>query len=56
MSYEIELTNQAVDDIKRFKRSTWSRGINDKHRLIYRIEDSKVVVLVLSLYGYYGDK
>ncbi|HRN44897.1 MAG TPA: type II toxin-antitoxin system YoeB family toxin [Flavobacterium sp.] len=35
---------------------TWSRRINDKHRLIYRIESEKVIVLVLSLWGHYDDK
>ncbi|MBR1935323.1 MAG: Txe/YoeB family addiction module toxin [Muribaculaceae bacterium] len=34
----------------------WSRRINKKHRLIYRIIDDKVVVLVLSAYGHYNDK
>ena len=34
----------------------WSRRISRKHRLIYEIYDSQVVVLVLSAYGHYGDK
>ncbi|MCB9235403.1 MAG: Txe/YoeB family addiction module toxin [Bacteroidia bacterium] len=32
----------------------WSRRISDKHRLIYRIKDSKIEVA--SCYGHYGDK
>jgi toxin YoeB len=92
MNYEIELTHDALDDIKRHKKSgdkkviskinrllnelrvnpmtgigkpeklkhykiaTWSRRITDKHRLIYRIENNKVIVLVLSLWGHYEDK
>lgn len=34
----------------------WSRKITDKHRLIYKIEDEEVVVLVLSAWGHYDDK
>lgn len=92
MSYFIELTNQAVEDINKHKKSgdkkilikidkllnelrehpfsgtgkpeklkhyevpTWSRRISDKHRLIYRIEEEKITVLVLSFWGHYDDK
>ena len=34
----------------------WSRRITKKHRLIYEIHDTEVVVLVLTAYGHYGDK
>lgn len=34
----------------------WSRRISNKHRLIYEIHDTEVVVLVLTAYGHYGDK
>jgi len=34
----------------------WSRRITMKHRLIYKINDEQVVVLILSSYGHYGDK
>ena len=34
----------------------WSRHITKKHRLIYAINDTEVVVLVLTTYGHYGDK
>lgn len=87
--YELEFTQEALDDIQRHKRSgnkpllkklekllqelrqhphtgtgqvemlkhykeeTWSRRINDVHRLVYRIKDDVVVVLVLSAYGHY---
>jgi toxin YoeB len=92
MSFSIELTPQAIEDIERHKKSgdkkilikidrllnelrehpttgtgkpeklkyfdapTWSRRINDKHRLVYRIEDKKIIVLVLSFWGHYDDK
>ncbi len=34
----------------------WSREITKKHRLVYRIFDKEVLVLVLSSYGHYNDK
>ena len=34
----------------------WSRRISSKHRLIYMIDNEKVVVLLLSAYGHYDDK
>lgn len=44
------------EKLKHYKIPTWSRRISDKHRLVYRIEETKIVVLVLSLYGHYSDK
>lgn len=34
----------------------WSRRLSKKHRLIYRIYEREVVVLVISAYGHYDDK
>ena len=34
----------------------WSRRITQKHRLVYEIRDTEVVVLVLTAYGHYEDK
>ena len=34
----------------------WSRRISNKHRLVYEIHDTEVVVLVLTAYGHYDDK
>ncbi|MBR7068078.1 MAG: Txe/YoeB family addiction module toxin [Bacteroidales bacterium] len=34
----------------------WSRRVSQKHRLVYRIFDDEVVVLVLAASGHYGDK
>ena len=34
----------------------WSRQITKKHRLVYRIFETEVLVLVLTSYGHYGDK
>ena len=44
------------EQLKYYSIPTWSRRITDKHRLIYRVEESKVVVLVLSFWGHYEDK
>lgn len=44
------------EKLKYYKIPTWSRRITDKHRLVYRIEDKKVCVLVLSFWGHYDDK
>jgi toxin YoeB len=34
----------------------WSREITKKHRLVYRIFETEVVVLILTSYGHYDDK
>jgi len=34
----------------------WSRRITQKHRLVYKIEEGQVIVLVLSAWGHYDDK
>lgn len=34
----------------------WSRSITKKHRLVYQVKDSEVLVLVLAAYGHYDDK
>lgn len=34
----------------------WSRRINLKDRLIYKVYENRVVVLVVSAIGHYGDK
>jgi toxin YoeB len=34
----------------------WSRRISDKHRLVYSVDDNKIVVLIISAYSHYNDK
>ena len=34
----------------------WSREITRKHRLIYRIFETEVHVIVIAAYGHYNDK
>ncbi|MDR0873447.1 MAG: Txe/YoeB family addiction module toxin [Prevotellaceae bacterium] len=44
------------EQLKYYQEPTWSRRISDKHRLVYRIQDEIVTVLVISAYGHYEDK
>ncbi len=44
------------EPLKGDRNGQWSRRISQKHRLIYEIHDSEVVVLVISAYGHYNDK
>ena len=34
----------------------WSRQISKKHRLVYQIFETEVIVLILTAYGHYEDK
>lgn len=43
------------EKLKHYEVATWSRRITDKHRLVYRIEDKKVVIIVLAFWGHYKD-
>lgn len=45
-----------VEQLKGNLQGLWSRRINKGARLIYRIEEQIVTVLVISLKGHYGDK
>jgi len=45
-----------VERMKYYQEATWSRRISGKHRLVYRVYEEVVLVLVLSAYGHYGDK
>ena len=44
------------EPLKGKPENRWSRQISKKHRLVYRIFDEEVLVLVLSSYGHYDDK
>ena len=41
---------------KYFEIPTWSRWLTDNHRLIDRIQEDRVIVIVLSFWGHFGDK
>lgn len=34
----------------------WSRRITKKHRLVYEIHDTEVIVIILTAFGHYDDK
>ena len=42
--------------LKENRAGQWSRHISKKHRLVYRVDESNIIVLVLSAYGHYDDK
>lgn len=44
------------EPLKGAPEGRWSRRINKKHRLVYRIFETEVLVLVISAYGHYDDK
>lgn len=45
-----------VEQLKGNLSGLWSRQINKGDRLIYSIEEEKVIVYVISLQGHYEDK
>ena len=45
-----------VEQLKGDLIGLWSRRITKGARMIYSIEDDKVIVTVVSLKGHYGDK
>lgn len=42
-----------VERLKHYTDETWSRRITKEHRLVYKIFDERVLVLVISVYGHY---
>jgi toxin YoeB len=42
--------------LKYWGANVWSRSIDDRHRMLYTIDDERVIVIVISLLGHYGDK
>lgn len=44
------------EPLKGKPENRWSRELTKKHRLVYRIYETEVVVLVISSYGHYDDK
>lgn len=45
-----------VEQLKGDLSGFWSRRIDKGSRMIYTIEDEKVIVTVVSVKGHYGDK
>ena len=44
------------EPLKHTLSGCWSRRITGKHRIIYRIMEEVVIVVILSSYGHYVDK
>lgn len=44
------------EPLKGNRTGQWSRHITKKHRLIYQINDTEVIVLILTAYGHYDEK
>lgn len=44
------------EPLKGLPEGRWSRRVTGKHRLVYRIFETKVHVDVLAAYGHYGDR
>lgn len=42
--------------LKHYNEPTWSRRLSSKHRLVYEIQEEKVLVVLLSAWGHYKDK
>jgi len=44
------------EELKYKHTNCWSRKINDKHRLVYIIEEEIICVIILQTQGHYTDK
>jgi toxin YoeB len=54
---EHPMTGTGKPEILKYKQTNcWSRKINDKHRLVYIIEEESVAVLIIQTKGHYFDK
>jgi len=42
-----------VERLRHYPEETWSRRINREHRLVYRVYDEVVQVIVIAAYGHY---
>ena len=44
------------EPLKGLPEGRWSRQITKRHRLVYRILEKEILILILTAYGHYGDK
>lgn len=42
-----------IEQLKHYEVETLSRRINREHRLVYRIQDETITILVLNTFGHY---
>lgn len=45
-----------IEQLKYYTQPTYSRRISKEHRLVYRVYEQTVVVLVLSCFGHYKNE
>ena len=55
MEHPLTGTGQ-IEQLRHCDSYTYSRRISKKHRLVYRVYEEFVEVLILSSYGHYDDK
>lgn len=51
--YIVVFSEDAKNDLKEYDGTVYSRRITREHRLVYKIYDEVVEVLVLSAFGHY---
>lgn len=44
-----------IEQLKGNLSGKWSRRINDKHRLVYKVMEETVTVIIVNAYGHYND-
>ena len=44
------------EPLRHDRSGQWSRELSKKHRLVYRILETEIVVEIISAEGHYGDK
>lgn len=42
--------------LRHFLTGMWSRRINREHRLIYSVDDNRIIVHILAMHSHYGEK
>ena len=57
MKYTIIYSPKAETDLRKHaKTPIWSRNIDDRHRMLYIVDNEKSIIFVISLWGHYDDK
>lgn len=45
-----------IEQLRHYQEETWSRRLTREHRIVYRICEDRVEILVLAVWGHYNDK
>ena len=58
--YEIEFSKEAVKHVHpeqlRYLEGVWSRQLDKKNRIRYMVNETTVIVFIISAWGHYDDK